>query len=197
MKIKYYDYLLTILKPLIKFLGHIGLPKNKITGKEYFKYRDKINIGGIFLTKTNYEFSNLMNPCKLKHGAIYVGNIKDDEIKYVLESTGKGVILTDLVTFLTTKDHVVYVEYKHSTKTCFSKLTKFVNLVLDIPYDYLFNPDGKAFYCFELCADFTKEIFPNAKLKEKVIIGNKHIYTHETFLDSEVFSVIFDTNEGK
>lgn len=197
MNIKFYDYLLTILKPLIIILGHIGLPKRKFTGEHYFQYRDKINIGCILLTKTNYEFSNLMNPCDIKHGAIYVGNILDTDIKYVLESTGKGVVLTDLVTFLTSKDIVICIEYKNALKTSYTKLQKFVTLVKGIPYDYLFNKDAKAFYCFELCADFIKEMFPYADLSSKELLKNKYIYDHNTFLDAKLFTVIFDTREGR
>ena len=193
MNIKFYDYLLTLLKPLIIFFGKIGLPKRKFTGEHYFKYRDKINVGNIFLTKTDYEFSNLLNPCSIKHGAVYVGSIKNDEVKYVLEAVGKGVVLTDLVTFLTTKDLVICIEYKSSLKNSFNGLSKFVELVKGTPYDYLFNQDGKSFYCYELCADFIKECFPTVNLKSKEIIKNKYIYDHETFLDNELFSIIFDS----
>ena len=192
MPIKFYDIVLTLLKPLIKFLGHIGLPKRKFTGEHYFKYRDKINIGGIFLTKTNYEFSNLMNPCELKHGAIYVGNALNTDVKYVLEATGKGVILTDLVTFLTSKDVVVYVEYKHTLKTSFVGLSNFINVTKGVQYDYLFSSDGKAFYCFELCAFFVYKTF-NVALTPKHITNNKNIFTHETFLNKDLFSIMFDT----
>lgn len=197
MRIKFYDYILTLLKPVIIILGKIGLPKRKFTGAEYFKYRDKINVGGIFLTKTNYEFSNLLNPCDIKHGAIYVGNIKGDEIKYVLEAVGKGVVLTDLVTFLTTKDTVVYVEYKEVLPDSFNNLKEFVDIVLGAPYDYLFNQDGVAYYCFELCGDFLKEFFPHVKLKSKEVIKNKVIYDHDTFLDTNTIRIIFDLRGKK
>ena len=100
--LKFYDYLLSFLKPLIVILGKIGLPKRKITGKDYFEIRDSIEIGTVFLTKTNYEFTNLINPTGLKHGAIYIGSINNSKIKYVAEAVGKGVVFTDLVSFLTT-----------------------------------------------------------------------------------------------
>lgn len=179
------------LKPFLKFFGKIGLPKRKFTGKEYFLYRDKINVGCILLTKTYYEFSNLINPCELKHGAIYVGNILDDEIKYVLEATGKGVVLTDLVTFLTGKDIVVCVEYKNSLKSSYKNLRGFVNLTLNTPYDYLFEQGGKAFYCFELCAEFIRYTF-NPMLKIRHALPHKDIYDHNTFLDDKLFTVIFE-----
>lgn len=187
MSIKFYDYLLTILKPVIICLGKIGLPKRKFTGEHYFKYRDSINIGDFFLTKTNYEFSNLLNPCKIKHGAIYVGNAKGNEVKYVLEATGHGVVLTDLVTFLTTKDTVILVENKFQGN--YEDLPNILKSVLGIPYDYLFDDNGKAFYCFELCAHFNYKIFPHQKLRIKEIVKNKKIYDHESFLDDNIFRI--------
>jgi len=192
-KIKFYDYLLFILKPLIVILGHIGLPKRKFTGTNYYKLISLLEIGDTLLTKTDYEFSNLINPTKIKHGALYVGNVYDDGIPYVFESIGDGVTLTDLYTFCKNKDLIVSVRCKKSTKLSFSPLSKIVLRYKGIKYDYLFNGDGKAFYCFELCGVVLREIFPTLKLKLHEVVKGKEIFDHNTFLDSENFTIIYDS----
>lgn len=193
--ITYYDILLTLLKPLIFIMGKIGLPHRKITGKHYFKYRDSIEIGTVLLTRTDWELSNLTNPCELKHAAIYVGNIFGDEIKYVFEETGEGAILTDLVTFMLGKDIVVGCSFKHRKEILQAELQKTVLRFKGTPYDYLFDRGVKSMYCFELAAMCLQDIFPSLKLKVREILKGKQIFDHNTFLDSEFFEIVFDSRK--
>lgn len=193
--IKFYDILLTLLRPFIIIFGKIGLPKRKFTGIEYYKYRDLITVGDVLLTKTNFEFSNLINPTELKHGAIYVGRIFGDEICYVFESTGQGAVLTDLVTFLTGKDIVVCTRFNSITPLLTEVLPKTVLRFKGIPYDYLFRNGGKAFYCFELAAACINDVYPHASLKCREIVKSKKIFDHNTFLDESMFNVVFDTRK--
>jgi len=199
--IKFYDFLLTVLGPFIRFIGKIHMPfsRKKITGKDYYKWRDHIETGMVFLTKTEGEFSNLINPTKIKHAGIYVGELNDDGIYYVLESVGKGSILTDLVTFLTTKDVVVICkpkfirnesDFKYHVKEQSKRL-------VGIPYDYLFRKGGKAYYCFELVAAVFQTYQTEIALKCKEIVKGKRIFDENTFLEKEMFEVIIDTRDIK
>lgn len=192
--IVFYDVLLFLLRPLIMIIGKIGLPKRKFTGVDYFKYRDKINIGTVLLTKTNFELSNLINPTEIKHAAIYVGNVYGDEIKYVFESTAQGAVLTDLVTFLLSKDRVVACQFKGMTDLFKQELPHTVLRFKGIPYDYLFKKGGKAFYCFELVAECFKDIYPYTEFKCREIVKQKKIYDHNSFLDPDMFDILFDTS---
>lgn len=192
---QFYDILLTLLTPLIFIMGKIGLPHHKITGEHYFKWRDSINIGDVFLTKTNWELSNVTNPCELKHGAIYVGNIFDDEVKYVFESTGDGAVLTNLVDFLLTKDIVVICEFKHRKEILKEEIQKTVLRLKGAPYDYLFRTEGRALYCFETVAVCLIDIFPSLNLVPKEIIKGKKIYDHNTFLDTTFFNIKIDSRK--
>lgn len=195
--IKFYDWLLTMVKPIVVLFSKIGLPKRKITGEFYYKHRDQIDVGTVLLTKTNYELSNLINPTDIKHAGIYVGDIKGDGVRYVFEATGKGAVFTDLVSFLTSKDIVV---------GCKPKFIREVNgfnymiheaarLYQGKPYDYLFNKDGKAFYCFELCAACFKSAYSELQLKCKEVVKGKRIYDENTFLDKDFFEVVFDSRK--
>ena len=188
------NWFLNLVTPLVKFISKFGLPKRKITGKHYYQWRDKINIGTVILTTTRFELSNFINPTGMKHGALYVGRIYNNEICYVIEATRKGVVLTDLVSFLTSKDKIVICEPKFIRSEQFNSdlqnnITKFVGL----PYDYLFNKDGKAFYCFELLAMSFKTVYSELQLKCKEIVKSKRIYDDKTFLDTDFFNVVYDS----
>lgn len=198
--IKFYDILLSILTPFIMWWGKLHWPftHKKITGKFYYQWRDSIEVGTVFLTKTNGELSNLINPTEIKHAGIYVGNLGHGNIYYVLEAVGRGVVLTDLVTFLTTKDIVIGCKPKFiRNKETFEKdLQNFADKVLGLPYDYLFNKDGKAFYCFELAAMALKSVYSELQLKCKEIVKGKRIFDENTFLDDDFFQIIFDSRKG-
>ena len=64
-------------------------------------------------------------------------------------------------------------------------------------YDYLFKDGGKAFYCFELAAECLKDVYPHLNLKCREIVAGKKIYDHDTFLDADLFTVVFDTRKVK
>ena len=197
--IKFYDILLTIFTPFIKFISKIGFPPRRITGKEYYELRDEVRIGTVLLSKQDYELSNLFNPTEIKHAALYVGNIKNDKVCYVLESTLHGSVLTDLVSFLTNKDVVVVVNPKFirsDIKAFEASLQETALKLIGRPYDYLFNKDGKAFYCFEIVAVALKNVYSELSFKCEEIVKGKRIYSEKTFLDEDFFTVIFDSRNS-
>lgn len=191
----FYDLLLTLLTPFIYLGGFIDLPKRKVDGSHYYKFRDKINVGTVLLTKSNWAFSNLYNPAKMKHAGIYVGRVLQDDVCYVFEATRHGAVLTDLVSFLTSKDRVIGCDYKYLTPRFAEVNPKTVLTLKGLPYDYLFKPTGKALYCFELCVACLNVVYPSTNFKVKEIIKNKKIYDHNTFLDENMFTIVFDTKK--
>ena len=199
--IKFYDFLLTIVMPFVKWWGKLHLPftHKKVTGEHYYSWRDSIEIGTVLLTKTNGELSNLINPTNLKHAGLYVGKVfPNSDVRYVIEANKYGVVYTDLVTFLTTKDVVVGVlpRFIRTSKAIFNKKLKSVaDKYVGLPYDYLFNKDGRAFYCFELAATCLKDIYPELGLKCREILKGKRIYDENTFLDDKYFRIVFDSRK--
>lgn len=196
--IKFWDWLLTLLKPLIVFIGKIGLPKRKITGEHYYRWRDDIEVGTVLLTKTNYELSNIINPTEIKHGGLYVGDINNNGICYVLEALGQGVVLTDLVTFMTGKDIIVACKPKFVRRDLngfIYSIQSSARRIVGKSYDYLFNADGKAFYCFEAVAHCFKSVYSELQFKSKEIVKGKRIYDENTFLDEDFFEIVFDSRD--
>jgi len=190
------DYFLKFVKPFVAWFGkfHVPFSHKRVTGKHYYKLRDQIEIGTVMLTSTRGEFSNLINPEKIKHAAIYIGMI--DDIGYVLEATGKGVIKTDLVTFLTTKDLVLGYEPKYLTENDKAFLPLEAQRFIGIPYDYLFQNSKKAMYCFEAVVHTLQSVRPNVLIKHYEVVKGKKIYSYRSFYDdTEKFEKIFDSNE--
>lgn len=194
----FYSWLLKLLKPFVVWCGKIHVPftRKRVTGKHYYMLRDKISMGTVLLTTTRGEFSNIINPEKIKHAGIYVGEIDRDGIKYVLEAVGRGVVKTDLVTYLTTKDLVIGCEPKFLTNDDKVQIPVEALRIIGIPYDYLFEKGGKAFYCFEAVAHIFKMLHPEIQLKCKEVVRGKKIFSYETYLnDKERFSVVFNSDK--
>lgn len=193
---KWQDYLLKVIKPFVLFFGrwHIPFSKKKITGKNYYLWRDEIQVGTVFLTTTQGEFSNLFNPVKIKHGGIYVGYQFHPEymraIPCVLESVGTGTRLLDLVTFLTTKDYVVALKPQFVGDLERSRLLKNAKKFVGIPYDYSFLKSMKAVYCFELVVAALRMNTSEKKFKTETILG-REIYGPDTFLKDDRFEIMF------
>lgn len=187
-----YNFILWIIKPMIKILSKIHAPfsHKKINGKHYYKLRDELKIGSTILSSTSGELSNLYNPIKIKHAGIYVGDILKDGIRYIAEATGEGVVLTDLVTFLTTKDLIIVCNPKFiRTENQMEGIQERAMNYIGKEYDYYFDKSKDKMYCFELCF----HALGNSHLKPREIIKGKCIFDHNTFLDTLHFNVTFNS----
>lgn len=193
-----YRIILNWATPFVKWWGNLRFPftKKKVTGVHYFKWRDSIEVGTVLLTKTEGELSNYINPVSsdIKHGGMYIGRIGG--IPMVIEALGRGVVFTDLVTFLTTKDRVIGLKPDfHLSNEDKVMLQEEAKKRKGIPYDYLFSKGDKAFYCFELVADIYKSVKPEMVLNREEIVKGYFIYDEGTFLNDPRFKVVFDNKE--
>ena len=194
----FYKLIFKAATPFVKWWGklHIPFTHKRVTGRHYYLLRDKITVGTVLLTTTNGEFSNLINPEKIKHAGIYAGDIYGNGIRYVVEALGKGVVTTDLVTFLTTKDLVIGCEPNYLTDRDKAALPDEAKKILGIPYDFLFEKDSKALYCFEAAAYLLKMVRPEIRLNCKEIIKGKKTFSYETFLNDDMnFTVVFNSDK--
>lgn len=194
---KIYDYIIKTLKPVTIWVGNLYWPftRKKVTGYHYFLFRDLIEVGTVLLTKTEGEFSNYINPVSkdIKHGGLYIGQI--DGIPTVIEALGKGVKLTDLVSFLTSKDRVIGLKPSFINETDKVFIPTEANKLVGLPYDYYFKSDNKKFYCFELIVNIFKSVKPSVILEKEEIVKEYFIYDESTFLDDNRFIKLFDTKE--
>lgn len=139
-------HLLKWSMPVMKRIGMMHLPytKKKIKARHY---RDFIEVlmPGMVLTATTYgEASNLLIPGEMKHGAIYVGD------GMVVEALGHGVVETDLIDFMLSKDHIKLYTPQFCEPEQGVLAAQWARSQIGTPYDYEFQSNNKALYCFEL-----------------------------------------------
>ncbi|MCK5884478.1 MAG: hypothetical protein KAG61_12380 [Bacteriovoracaceae bacterium] len=194
---KIYAAILKVTSPLVKLTGKIHVPfsRKRVTGAHYYKIRDQILPGTVLLTKTDGEFSNLINPEHLKHAMIYCGDVFGTGVLYVLEATKKGVHFTDLVTALVTKDRVVGcgpVFLSDQDRTLLPQMAKgFVG----IKYDWGFTDGDETMYCFETVAKVYEKLGHLIEWDMKEVVKGFEIYSYSTFAESKHFVTLFDTDE--
>lgn len=147
MKNYFHRLLIKLTAWISPYIGKIHAPwaHKKVKSKDYRDFTMKfLDEGTILISKTNGEVTNLFIPAFWSHAAIYTG------AGTVIESIGEGVVETDLIDYMMTKDFIVAVKPKMATVPQMSKAVDFARSQLGKPYDYSFQKDVKAFYCSEL-----------------------------------------------
>lgn len=125
------------------------------------------------LTKQIDRLENVIHKKEQEHLPIR------DDIPYVIEALGKGVTVTNLVKFLTTKDVVRAYRPSFADKEKMSAVSNSAVLDLGLKYDFGFSDEDDAKYCFEVVIDAYLNIFPN-------MVFERTIYK------LPIFGVVFD-----
>lgn len=192
-----WNYLLKLVRPFVKWWGKFRLPftQHKMTGVHYFQIRKRIKVGDVLLSTRYGEFSNIINPEAIKHGALYVGDLYGDGIDYVIEAITGGVHATDLISFITNKDVLVALtpDFMRVEDTQFIQAA--ARETVGLPYDYIFKISPEKFYCFELVGYNYKQVYPELELNLKEVVPGKYIYSFETYLEDPRFCKYFDSRE--
>lgn len=185
---------LKIARPIIKIIGKLHMPytHKKFRGTDYYEIRDKITPGDIILTTTRGEASNILNNSNPRHSAIYVGG---NTVKYVVESLGKGVIKTDLVSFLLTKDDVVILRPRNVSKVHRINACNHARTLLGLPYDLEFEVGDEEYYCFELVMESYKHSLPERKFAYSMILGMKTYTAQDILRDTDNWEIYFDNRD--
>jgi len=167
--------ILKIVWPISKWIGkqHFPFTHKKITGRDYFDLKDKLERGMVLLTKTRGQMTNWFIPSYWTHSALYLGK------GLVVEAVADGVVATDLVTFMTSKDYIAV--YESKTFSDYEKLMAAMWAMDKIgrPYDYFFQSKDEAFYCIELIIEAYKSVNRNVLLKEQEEILIPDLITNE------------------
>lgn len=138
--------LLAASVPFTKRLGKVHSPfsHKEISGMHYMDAKTKLIPGQVLLTRTEGELTTAFIPGFWTHGAIYAGD------GWVIEAIGAGVVKTDLVSFMMTKDVMAACTPLFATTEQRQAAVAWAVKQLGDPYDYDFISGNKAFYCFEL-----------------------------------------------
>jgi uncharacterized protein YycO len=191
--------LFLVLNPLFRFIGNIEMPYSikKCNGKTYYDIvKLKLRPGSIFLTKIEGELVDLVIPGKIKHAAMYIGN------EQVVEAVGGGVRKVDLVSFVTSKDHIYVLEPNivKDKKAIMEEAAKYVLKKVGEEYDFSLTASKHKFYCSKLewfgynyaCHTYKHQILFNPR----VVLGVPMV-TPEDILTNKNFEVIYDSEAIK
>ena len=141
--------LLKILEPVIRFIGRVHAPftHKLVTGDHYLELRKIIKPGGVLLSRTRGELTNVLIPGYWKHAALALSR------DHVIEAIGKGVATQSLPSFMLKKDYVAYYEPAFTGEDGMRGAAEKAKAWLGLPYDYHFYEGDEAFYCGELVVD--------------------------------------------
>lgn len=198
--------LLHALYPFLKWASgkHMPFTHKKITGKDYYKVLPKLKPGHIFLTRIRGELTSLIIPGYWSHAAIYSPQVIDNCFEFVIEAEGPGVVRTDLVTFLTTKDEFLVLEPIGIPDYVMELASSLAHQQMGKPYDYkldlIFGDQmPAAYYCSGLdwwsydkaCKEFK---FPCPFVAKKQL--GVFTISPDDIAKSRNFRVIHDSREG-
>ncbi len=197
------SFLLHTLKPFLEWASgkHLPFTHKGVTGKDYFRAIPLLRPGMIFLTKIRGELTSVIIPGYWSHAAIYAP-VEGVIGQMVMEAEGPGVIQTDLITFMTTKDEILVLAPYASDK-CMELAAKYATGQLGMPYDYDldFHMTGqKAFYCselvwwaYEMACDELGEECPFSVQTE---LGVETV-SPDNIANAKNFSVVYDSRKWK
>lgn len=158
--------LLNAAVPLTRLLGRLHSPwtHHSVTGVHYHHAALELERGQVLVCRKGGELTNLVIPGEFTHAAVYYGPLavpiagRVVVVPVVVEAVSPRVRVTDLATFLTTKDRVLALSptFCGAEGMVEAAVAAFANR--GVEYDYLFQPNAggprrRAFYCAELAWD--------------------------------------------
>ncbi len=199
-------FLLRVLRPFLAWSSgkHLLFTHKKITGKHYYQVLPLLKPGHIFLTKIYGELTSVIIPGHWSHLAIYCPQVIGNINEFVVEAEGPGVIRTDLVSFLTSKDEFMVLEAYLVPYFVEERAAIIAHDQIGKPYDYSLKyqdpyDKAEAFYCSGLgwwaydtaCAEFKVEspFVPREELGVPTI-------SPDDVANSGNFRVIYDSRQS-
>lgn len=174
-------WLLNMIYPVTQWVGrrHMPFSKKRISGDDFCELAELYRPGMIFLTRTNGELSNLVNPGFWKHGAMYVGDGK------VVEALGQGVVQTNIIDFIMKKDYIALLTPLFADAVEMERAAIYARSLLGTPYDFGFEFGDKAFYCYEVIYRSYKEVIPDMPFKPKTDAFGIPVIVGDDFYDAD------------
>ena len=182
------QFFLKLIRPFLVWVAgkHLPFTHKLIIGHDYREAVKRVKPGDILLTRVRGEFTTAITPGFWTHAAIYTN-------ESVVEAEGIGVVETDFLTFLVSKDFATILRPKSSDEQRFLAAA-FAKTQVGKPYDYEFAfQDGvqEAFYCSELVWWAYQLAVPKNPLKS----NTDYILPDDIAYESEV-DVIWDSRES-
>jgi hypothetical protein len=170
---------LQVLAPVSKVTGKIHMPfsRKKIQGPHFYSILKYLKPGAVLVSRTEGEITNFLIDGHYKHAAMFASITFRDELgepfeyPYVIEAIGKGVSITDLISFMTSKDEILLLYPKFCDQSGMESAAKIAHKYLNAPYDYYFTPGNHAFYCSEMIMEAYKEACGSVPFSPRLRLG--------------------------
>lgn len=145
MRFNFRHIILTIMLPFSKALGKVHAPwsRKKVKARQVELFLKHAKPGDVILTRTMGELTNFAIKGYFKHTAMYVGG------NNVCESISPETCITNIYDFLMSKDAVCLLRPNWLTIAERERAAEIMVSLCGLPYDYMFDPGEKAFYCAE------------------------------------------------
>lgn len=170
---------LQMLAPVAKVTGKIHMPfsRKRIQGPHFYSILKHLIPGAVLVSRTEGEFTNLLIDGHYKHAAMFASITFRDalgepfEYPYVIEAVGNGVVINDLITFMTSKDEVALLYPRFCSRELMEASAKIAHKYINAPYDYYFTPGNAYFYCSELIMEAYKEACGSVPFSPRLRMG--------------------------
>ena len=182
--------LLKIVVNASQFIAKFNMPfiNKRMSSRDYRDIQSQLQSGFIMLSSIHGELSNVFIPGDYGHAVI----VKDKFT--VIEATTKGVVETDLIDFVMTKDSIVLLKPLFATSEERAFATAIAMEQIGKPYDYgmVFSESNiKAFYCSELVYYAFMQACKKSPFVLKETLGLQTVTPTDFLLATDKFQVIW------
>ena len=108
----------------------------------YMRFIQLVKPGDVILTRTDKSLTNILIPGKYKHAAMYVH-------PEFVEASYPSVRLIGLANMLQKSNHICVVRPRGFNQLQVNDAINNMRNLVGLPYDFMFEPGEKAFYCSE------------------------------------------------
>lgn len=181
--------LLKVVASFSKVAGKIHAPftHKRMTSEDYRSMKALMKPGDILITSTRGELTTILIPGFWSHNAIVV-----DENSCV-EAIGLGVVKTDLIDFILTRDYAVLMRPKNMSDEQLQKVADFTISKIGAMYDYEFESDNEQFYCSELAYRGLKEVDPKFPFELRERMGQMTVVPEDFWRAADKFDLIWSS----
>ena len=170
---------------------HFPFSRKLITSKDYRACKSVMKNGMILVTSTRGELTTLLIPGFFSH----VGSIISQN--EIIEATGHGVVKTDLIDFLLSRDYAVLLKPKWLCDKQMEDAAKIAESMEGRGYDYEFSSDSTQFYCSELAMYSYKQVDPNSPLELRNRMGQLTFIPEDFWRAGDKFDIVWTSESLK
>jgi uncharacterized protein YycO len=125
------------------------------------------------------EATNLCIPGYWPHTAIYVGGGE------VVEAIGEGVVITDLIDFVMSRDEVAVFKPRFAEGNVLKLASDWARAQVGKGYDYRFEKNNKFFYCAEIVYDAFSVFISDLPFRRGRVLGEE-VYIPDNIAENDV-----------